>query len=83
MAKQIHEEHAEVFRLKSGDRVVVRKHHRGCYRLRLTADDFGQVRRESPHQWLAEVRKAETGDLIRYAGFWPTRRQAIEELVSL
>lgn len=61
----------------------VRKHHRGCYRVTLTPDEFGQVKREGQREWLAELRDTRTGDLIRYAGLWPTLWQAIAELRAL
>lgn len=50
---------------------------------------FGQIRkvaalgtRERPArgvEWKAEIRIAETGGLVRYAGIWPTRRAALRE----
>jgi hypothetical protein len=53
----------------------------GIYRITLSSEHFGQVRHVG-REWHAEVRQTETGNLVRYAGIWPTRQAAIDELVS-
>lgn len=62
---------------------VVRRLRRGCYRVTLDHDHFGQITKEANGLWLAQIRATESGNLIRYAGLWETRRAAVEELVSL
>ena len=57
----------------------LKKHYEGCYRISF-GDVFGQIKKVRRSQWQAEVRDTQTGQLIRYAGLWNTRREAIEEL---
>ena len=40
---------------------------------------FGQIRRVG-REWHAEMRESVSGDLIRFAGIWKTRRDAEEEV---
>ena len=56
----------------------LKKHYEGCYRINY-GDIFGQIKKVK-RTWQAEVRNTKTGQLIRYAGLWNTRREAIEEL---
>lgn len=59
------------------------KHCNGCYRVRLDSngEQFGQVRKNG--KWRAEIRDVGTGDFIRPAGIWDTRRDAVEEIESI
>lgn len=65
---------------------TIRKHYPGCYRLSLPnhstyGEVFSQIKKAGT-EWAAELRYA-NGTLIQYAGIWNTRREAIEELLSL
>ena len=54
---------------------------KGYYRL--SADTkFAGIKHERDG-WHAEIRSRDTGDLIRYAGIWPTLRDAREEAERL
>lgn len=68
-------------KLANGDSVLVQQHYHGCYRWTIDGEQFGQVKRDG-HQWKAEIRESSTGSLIRYAGIWPTLREALAELVD-
>ena len=80
--------------LPNGTTYLLRCHYSQCYRLTLASDTFAQIKlnRESTVQglidgttgtgWLVEIRMANTGDLIRYAGVWRTLRDATEEAAS-
>jgi hypothetical protein len=68
--------------LSDGRRIEARRLYKGCWRITLNPDDFGQVKREG-RMWLGEVRDTNTGNLLRYAGLWHSRRAAIEELMAL
>jgi len=59
--------------------MTVRMHRTGVYRLSNGGDRFGQVRRVG-REWHAEIRETETGTLVRFAGIWRTRRDAVEEI---
>lgn len=39
---------------------------------------FGQIKREG-RRWTAEIRESQTGALVRFAGIWATKRDAVEE----
>ena len=59
---------------------TVKKHYKGTYRVSYPdAARFGQIRRYSKRLWIAEIRNTETGTLLRHAGIWETRQDAIEE----
>jgi hypothetical protein len=59
------------------------KHYEGCYRVR---EDglayFGQIKRVG-REWHAEIRRGGDGELMRYAGIWSTKRDAVEECASI
>ena len=59
----------------------IRKHGSQCYRITLAGELFGQIRKHSDG-WHAEVRHANNGELVRYAGIWKTLSDAIEELTT-
>lgn len=50
---------------------------------------FGNVRRgreydgELKSKWYADIRKSSTGDLVRYAGIWDSKRDAVEEVTHI
>lgn len=54
----------------------------GCYRLTLDAERYASVERHG-RKWVAKIRRAGTGDLIRFAGVWPTRQAAMDECRSI
>jgi hypothetical protein len=43
---------------------------------------FGQVRNDFG-EWIAEIRVIESGNIVRYAGRWKTRRDAVAELMEV
>lgn len=66
-------------------------HHRGfngsrTYRTDHVNGKFGQIKKETKEPWgtllwwRAEIRDVETGNLIRAAGIWNTRKDALEEI---
>lgn len=78
----------------------LRKHFRGCYRITLSGNRFGQItkgryytsvgglqdRFEQDNKgrfWSAEIRASDTGTLLRYAGVWPSLKDAVEELTTI
>jgi len=67
-----------------------KKHYEGVYRVKLSDDKFAQIIKgreiygafqqdASGRVWAAEVRSSRTGAIIRYAGIWNTRREALLE----
>ncbi|MFB6196883.1 MAG: hypothetical protein ABEI52_01260 [Halobacteriaceae archaeon] len=58
---------------------TVETHHGSTVRVSNGSDEFGQVKPYNSGQWLAEIRKADAGDLIRYAGIWSSKQDAIHE----
>lgn len=60
----------------------IKKHYEGCYRISNNGPFFGQVKKVN-REWHAEIRQTETGTLVRFAGIWNTRKDAIEEIDSL
>jgi hypothetical protein len=62
---------------------MLRKIYAGCYRYSSTLSfAFGHIRRNGA-LWQADIRNSETGDLIRCAGLWATRREAQDEVRDL
>jgi hypothetical protein len=61
---------------------TLRVHVPGIYRVTLSGDRFGQIKRDG-REWIAEVRDTNTGTLMRFAGLWKTRKDAFEELVTI
>jgi len=61
---------------------IIEKHYQGCYRVRDGGEFFGQVKREG-RTWVAEIRETNSGDLMRYAGIWSSKRDAVEECESI
>lgn len=58
---------------------TIKKHYIGCYRVTYPdAYEFGQIKHEG-RNWLAEIRDTETGRIVRFAGIWKTKHEAIEE----
>ena len=57
----------------------IKKHYPGCYRVSNGSDAFGQIRKDG-RKWNAEIRKTETGEMMRFAGIWGTRKDAVEEI---
>lgn len=43
---------------------------------------FGQVHKDG-REWHAEIRESWSGALVRFAGIWGTKRDAIEEVERL
>lgn len=50
----------------------------GYYKLTAPSGFFSNIDRGDDGQWRADIRKP-SGELKRFAGIWPTRRDAIEE----
>jgi len=61
----------------------LRKHYRGCYRFDLNDFAFGQVIKQENGEWAAEIRQCVTGSLIRDYWLWNTRKDAVEEILSI
>lgn len=53
----------------------VRREPRGCR--------FGQIKKTGPGKWEAEIRMTGSGDLYRFAGIWPTLRDAQQEIEGI
>jgi hypothetical protein len=68
--------------------MTIQKHYPGCYRIsdeRRQEDPFsifGQIKKDG-RKWTAEIRYSESGDIRQYAGIWNTKKDAIEEVVSI
>jgi|DEB0MinimDraft_3_1074331.scaffolds.fasta_scaffold245806_1 hypothetical protein len=58
------------------------KHYQGCYRISNGSAEFGQIRKQG-REWHAEIRNMQTGDLVRYAGIWSTKRDAVDECLFI
>lgn len=43
-----------------------------------------EFRRGTPHgrHWAVEIRDSDSGQMMRYAGVWPTLREAVESILS-
>lgn len=67
--------------LANGEKVTLRAWLPGRYRMTLGDTEFGQVKRDG-REWIAEVREIETGVIVRFAGVWPSLREAAAELVD-
>ena len=62
---------------------TVAKHYDGCFRVRTDNESrFGQIKREG-REWHAEIRDKQSGQIIRYAGIWSTKRDAVEECCDI
>lgn len=73
-----------------------RKHYYGCYRVTLLGGRFAQITKgrwykstdeffrdaQDGRHWWAEVRDADSGDLLHYAGVWETLADAINEVAG-
>lgn len=57
----------------------VKRHGPRCYRVSCNGACFGQIKRDG-REWHAEIRDTESGHLVRFAGVWRTRCDAIEEV---
>ena len=55
----------------------LRKHAPDYYRIG-EGYYFGQIIKDG-RQWNAEIRRSHDGALMRYAGIWTTRKEAVEE----
>lgn len=55
------------------------KHYRGCYRTETVNGKFGQIKKVNL-KWVAEIRSSDTGNLLRFAGVWSSRKDAVEEV---
>lgn len=62
--------------------VTVKVHSPGCYRVHMAKDRFGQVFRKG-REWHAEIRSRLTGNILRFAGIWKARHEAIGEIASI
>lgn len=62
---------------------VAVRHYPGCYRVRLADPQYFLQIRRMGREWLSEIRSARTGKLIRYRGFSPSLRDAIDNVRHL
>ena len=67
---------------------AIEKWHRGAWRVRIDASwCFGHITRkcigDTAATWMAEIRNKETGALVRYAGIWGRKKDAVEECLSI
>lgn len=60
----------------------IKKHYPGCYRVSCDKQAFGQIKKEG-REWNAEIRSTTTGTILRFAGIWNTRKDAVEEVQSI
>jgi len=60
----------------------VRKEAPGLYLITLSPYRFGTISRKGK-ECHAEIRDRHNGNLVRYAGIWPSRKAAAEELLSI
>ena len=65
-----------------GGLLSIEKHYQGCYRISDGGEIFGQIKKDG-RKWIAEIRYSESGDIKRYAGIWDTKKDAIEEVVTI
>jgi hypothetical protein len=65
------------------ERSKLRKHAPNVYRITLTPNRFGQVRKQSAKRWTAEVRDTDNGNIVRHVGVWPSLQDAVEELENI
>ena len=59
--------------------VTIKKHTSTTYRASNGTAHFGQFKRVG-REWHAEIRETETGVLVRYAGIWDRKADAVEEI---
>ena len=64
-------------------KMKIKEHGPEIWRVSNDSDAFGQIFRRGPRKWEAEIRRTETGEMIRPAGIWATKREAIQECVDL
>lgn len=62
--------------------MVIEKHYPGCFRISDGGEAFGQIKKDGK-KWTAEIRYSESGNIKQYAGIWNTKKEAIEEVVSI
>ena len=54
------------------------KHSINCHRVSNGSALFGQIKKVD-REWHAEIRDTETGTLLRYAGIWNRKSDAVED----
>lgn len=59
--------------------IEIKKYSPTTYRVVADTSIFGQIKRVD-QKWHAEYRETETGTLIKFAGIWVTRQDAIDEV---
>jgi predicted YcjX-like family ATPase len=75
-------------RMRDNQRFEMEKLYTGTYRIRIVDEDgeygthFGQIKKDG-RQWNAEIRHSRTGDISRYAGVWPRKQDAIDEVKGI
>ena len=67
--------------LANTQRIVVRSHYKGAYRITLDTEHFGQIKRDGAG-WHATIRITDTGVILRHAGIWTTLREAVAECID-
>ena len=59
----------------------LKKHRDGVFRYSIPGCDvFGQIKKINNRKWVAEIRDVETGNLVRNAGEWKSKKEAVEEI---
>ena len=60
---------------------IIKHHYDNIYRVNHpdSTTHFGQLTKKGK-KWHAEIRKSSTGDLVRHAGIWNKKSDAIEEI---
>jgi hypothetical protein len=44
---------------------------------------FGQIIKDHPRRWRAEIRHSDTGEIVRHAGIHKSRKDAVDELATI
>lgn len=60
------------------------KYRPQVYRIKIKSnkDEFGQVSKNLG-KWEGEIKRKSSGETIRFAGIWKSKKDAIEEVVSI
>ena len=59
----------------------LKKHRDGVFRYSLpNCEYFGQIKKITNRKWMAEIRDSSTGALVRNAGEWSSKKDAIDEI---
>jgi len=59
-------------------KMTITKHYSGCFRISNNSALFGQIKKKG-REWHAEIRRTNNGALVRFAGIWKRKVDAVEE----